>query len=88
MGRSLWFWADTGLTPKFLWIFDYRTVAPVILWITSLEKIWILGLALLMMIVLSYLSWKGYTMPVFLRRIRRWLANDKVEARPDYLYNS
>ena len=80
MARKFWFWRDAGMTPRFLGV-DARAAVPFLLLLLHFRW-WTFYLATGTFIVLGLLSHFGYTLPVFVRKMRRAIAGPVCVARP------
>ena len=73
-------WRDSARSARFF-IVDYRAAFPLLLFLLHI-RLWTFCLALAAMFALYGLERYGYTVPVFLRLVRCWLAGPRKFARP------
>ena len=73
-------WRDSARSPK-LWIFDYRATFPLVVMMFHIS--WgTFFMALAVMIFFTVLSHYGFSLPVFIRVIRSFLAGKRKLAIP------
>ncbi|MCD8524470.1 MAG: IcmT/TraK family protein [Gammaproteobacteria bacterium] len=73
-------WRDTGRSARFFFV-DYRAAFPLLLFLLHI-KLWTFFLAIAVVLCLYGLERYGYTVPVFFRIFRCWLAGSCKAARP------
>lgn len=73
-------WRDTARSARFF-IVDYRAAFPLLLFLLHI-RVWTFVLALVVIFCLYGLERYGYTVPVFLRIMRCWLAGPRKSSRP------
>jgi intracellular multiplication protein IcmT len=73
-------WRDSARAAKF-WIFDAYAVFPVLLALYNIQY-WTMGLAFAVMTFLTVLSYYGFTLRVFGRLIRSFIAGPRKTAVP------
>lgn len=73
-------WRDTARSARFFFV-DYRAAFPLLLFLLHI-KVWTFVLALVATLSLYALERYGYTVPVFLRLVRSWLAGSRKYSRP------
>ena len=80
IGDHMAHWRDSARPARFFLV-DYRAAFPLLLFLLHI-KLWTLGLAAFAMFVFAALEHYGFTVPVFLRLFRGWLAGPRKYARP------
>lgn len=73
-------WRDSARTARFFWI-DARAAFPLFLFLMHIS-FWTLGIALVATSFFSALEHYGFTVPVFLRLTRVWLAGKRKISHP------
>ncbi len=73
-------WRDTARPAKFFFV-DYRAAFPLLLFLLHI-RVWTFLLAIIVVLCLYGLERYGYTVPVFLRIFRCWLAGPRKCSRP------
>jgi intracellular multiplication protein IcmT len=73
-------WRDTARSARFFFV-DYRAAFPLLLFLLHI-KFWTFFLAIGVIVCLYILERYGYTVPVFLRIVRSFLAGSRKSARP------
>ena len=76
-----WFWGDTGKSPRFVWIFDWRVSVFVLVWVIHARG-WTFWTLVVAAVVLWVIERKGFTLQVFIRHLRRVLVGRVRPARP------
>ncbi len=73
-------WRDTARPARFFFV-DYRAAFPLLLFLLHI-RVWTCLLAITVVFCLYGLERYGYTVPVFLRILRCWLAGPRKCSRP------
>jgi intracellular multiplication protein IcmT len=73
-------WRDTARPARFF-VIDYRAAFPLLLFLLHI-RLWTFIVATLAIFCFYMLERFGYTVPVFLRLFRGWLAGPRKMARP------
>lgn len=73
-------WRDTARSTRFFFI-DYRAAFPLLLFLLHI-RLWTFVVVLLVICALYGLERYGFTVPIFLRIFRGWLAGPRKVARP------
>ena len=73
-------WRDTARPARFFLV-DYRAAFPLLLFLLHI-KVWTLVLAIVSIVIFAALEHYGFTVPVFLRIFRCWLAGARKHAKP------
>lgn len=73
-------WRDSARPARF-WMVDARAAFPLFFFFIHI-RMWTFLLVVFSMTFFSYVERKGYTVPVFLRWLRQWIAGPIKMARP------
>lgn len=73
-------WRDTARSARFFFV-DYRAAFPLLLFLLHI-KLWTFTLAIIATLCLYALERYGFTVPVFLRIARSWLAGPRKFSKP------
>ena len=77
-------WRDTARYPKFLFL-DSRAVFPFVIFLLHI-RMWTFILAVVFMLFFSLLMRFGFTLGIFARFIRSFVAGPRKAARPWWAY--
>ncbi|MFN3234598.1 MAG: IcmT/TraK family protein [Gammaproteobacteria bacterium] len=73
-------WRDSARSARFF-IIDYRAAFPLLLFLLHI-RFWTFFLAVGVVICLYALEWYGFTVPIFFRLFRAWLAGPHKQSQP------
>jgi intracellular multiplication protein IcmT len=73
-------WRDSARPARFFLV-DYRAAFPLLLFLLHI-RLWTFSLALGTMFVFYLLERYGFSVPVFLRLVRSWLAGPRKHSKP------